>query len=142
LAKDVEPEYIAVSADSKTAWVTLQENNGVARINLDGVPSITNIFPLGFKDYGAAGNEIDPSDRDDKVAFAAYPKLFGMYQPDGIATFNDGGMDYVITANEGDVRDYYTNFVEGVKVSDITLDESDFPHASDLKRNENLGRLV
>ncbi|HEX7763897.1 MAG TPA: lamin tail domain-containing protein, partial [Cellvibrio sp.] len=61
LAKDVEPEYIAVAADSKTAWVSLQENNGIARINLDGTPAITHIFPLGFKDYGAAGNEIDPS---------------------------------------------------------------------------------
>ncbi|EIK45639.1 hypothetical protein O59_001278 [Cellvibrio sp. BR] len=142
LAKDVEPEYIAVAADSKTAWVTLQENNGVARINLDGTPAITNIFPLGFKDYGAVGNEIDPSDRDDKVEFAAYPKVFGIYQPDGIAAFNDGGMDYVITANEGDVRDYYTNFEEGVKVADITLDESDFPNATELKQNAQLGRLL
>jgi hypothetical protein len=142
LAKDVEPEYIAVAADSKTAWVTLQENNGIARINLNGTPSITNIFPLGFKDFGVAGNEIDPSDKDNKVEFASYPKVFGIYQPDGIATFNEGGLDYVITANEGDVRDYYTNFVEGVKVSGLTLDESDFPNAADLKKDEKLGRLV
>jgi len=142
LAKDVEPEYIAVAADSKTAWVTLQENNGIARINLNGTPAITNVFPLGFKDYGVTGNEIDPSDKDSVVAFAKYPKVFGMYQPDGIATFNDGGMDYVITANEGDVRDYYTNFVEGVKVSGLTLDESDFPNAVELKKDAQLGRLV
>ena len=142
LAKDVEPEYIAVAANSKTAWVSLQENNGIARINLDGTPAITDIFPLGFKDFGAAGNEIDPSDRDSTVAFASYPNVFGMYQPDGIATFNDGGIDYLITANEGDVRDYYTNFVEGVKVSAITLDESDFPNAADMKKDTQLGRLV
>lgn len=142
LAKDVEPEYIAVAADSKTAWVTLQENNGIARINLDGTPIISNIFPLGFKDYGVTGNEIDPSDKDSKVAFAAQPKVFGMYQPDGIATFNEGGLDYVITANEGDVRDYYTNFVEGVKVSGLTLDESDFPNSVELKKDPQLGRLV
>lgn len=142
LAKDIEPEYIAVSADSKTAWVTLQENNGIARIKLDGTPAITDIFPLGFKDYGVVGNEIDPSDRDNTVAFASYPKVFGMYQPDGIATFNDGGMDYVITANEGDVRDYYTNFVEGVKVSSLTLDQSDFPNEATLKTDAQLGRLV
>ncbi len=142
LAKDVEPEYIAVAADSKTAWVTLQENNGIARISLDGAPAITNIFPLGFKDYGVTGNEIDPSDKDNTIAFAQYPKVFGMYQPDGIATFNEGGMDYVITANEGDVRDYYTNFVEGVKVSGLTLDESDFPNAVELKKEAQLGRLV
>jgi len=142
LAKDVEPEYIAVAADSKTAWVTLQENNGIARINLDGTPVITNIFPLGLKDYGVIGNEIDPSDKDNTIAFAQYPKVFGMYQPDGITTFNDGGMDYVITANEGDVRDYYTNFIEGVKVSGLTLDQSDFPNAVALKTDTQLGRLV
>jgi DNA-binding beta-propeller fold protein YncE len=142
LARDVEPEYIAVAADSKTAWVTLQENNGIARINLDGTPAITNVFPLGFKDYGTAGNEIDPSDKDSTVAFAAQPNVFGMYQPDGIATFNEGGMDYVITANEGDVRDYYSNFEEGVKVSALALDESDFPTAIDLKKDTQLGRLV
>ena len=142
LAKDVEPEYIAVSADSKTAWVSLQENNGIARINLDGTPTITNIFPLGLKDYGVAGNEIDASDKDDKIEFTAQPKVFGIYQPDGIATFNEGGMDYVISANEGDVRDYYTNFEEGVKVADLTLDESDFPNATELKTDEKLGRLL
>ncbi len=142
LARDVEPEYIAISADSKTAWVTLQENNGIARINLDGTPAITDVFPLGFKDYGATGNEIDPSDKDNTVAFAAQPNVFGMYQPDGIATFNEGGMDYVITANEGDVRDYYTNFAEGVKVSGLALDESIFPTAVDLKKDAQLGRLV
>lgn len=142
LARDVEPEYIAVAADSKTAWVSLQENNGIARINLDGAPAIIDIFPLGYKDFGAAGNEIDPSDRDNVVAFANYPNVFGIYQPDGIATFNEGGIDYVISANEGDVRDYYTNFAEGVKVSGVTLDESDFPNAVDLKNDAQLGRLV
>lgn len=142
LAKDIEPEYIAVSADSKTAWVTLQENNGVARINLDGTPAITDIFPLGYKDFGAAGNEIDTSDKDSKVEFASHPNVFGIYQPDGIATFNEGGMDYFITANEGDVRDYYNNFIEGVKVSDILLNESVFPNATELKKDEKLGRLL
>ena len=143
MAQDVEPEYIAISPDSKTAWVTLQENNAVARINLDGAASaITDIFPLGFKDYGAEGNEIDPSDKDGNIAFAKYPNVYGMYQPDGIATFNEGGMDYVITANEGDVRDFYTTFVEGVKVSDITLDETAFPNAAELQKDAQLGRLL
>jgi hypothetical protein len=37
-AQDIEPEYIAVSADDTTAWVTLQENNaiGVIDIGLEG----------------------------------------------------------------------------------------------------------
>ncbi|HWV70860.1 MAG TPA: hypothetical protein VN040_04060 [Pseudosphingobacterium sp.] len=63
-AKDVEPEYVTVSADSKTAWVTLQENNAIAKINIS-LKAITDIYPLGFKDYNLAGNEIDVSDKDD-----------------------------------------------------------------------------
>ena len=34
-AQDFEPEYIAVSADSRTAYVTLQENNAIAEIDID-----------------------------------------------------------------------------------------------------------
>ena len=48
--QDVEPEYIAVASNSQTAWVTLQENNGIAKIDLI-TKNITDIFPLGFKDY-------------------------------------------------------------------------------------------
>src|SRR5688572_4472782 len=29
VAQDLEPEYIAISEDSTTAWVTLQENNAL-----------------------------------------------------------------------------------------------------------------
>ncbi len=56
--KDIEPEYVAVSYDSKTAWVTLQENNAIAELDIvAGV--FTKIIPLGFNNYGAAGNESD-----------------------------------------------------------------------------------
>ena len=49
-AEDIEPEYLTVSADSRTAWVTLQENNGIAKIDI-GSKKIIQIFPLGFKNY-------------------------------------------------------------------------------------------
>jgi len=32
--KDIEPEYITVSDDSKTAYVTLQENNAIAEVDI------------------------------------------------------------------------------------------------------------
>ena len=34
LAQDVEPEYVAIAPDSQKAWVTLQENNGIAEVDL------------------------------------------------------------------------------------------------------------
>ena len=34
LAQDVEPEYIAVAPDGRTAWVTLQENNALAIVDV------------------------------------------------------------------------------------------------------------
>jgi len=49
-AQDLEPESIAVSPDSTTAYVTLQENNAVAVVNLS-TATVTELRPLGLKDY-------------------------------------------------------------------------------------------
>lgn len=62
-AQDFEPEYIAVSHDSKTAWVTLQENNAIALLDVRA-GRFTEIVGLGFKDHSLAGGGLDPSDRD------------------------------------------------------------------------------
>jgi DNA-binding beta-propeller fold protein YncE len=137
--KDIEPEYITVSEDSKTAWVTLQENNGIAKIDL-ATKTITSIFPLGFKDYSTAGNEIDPSDKDDKVGVAAKWNVKGIYMPDGISVFTSNNIPYLFTANEGDAREY-TAFVEAERVKNLTLDPTAFPNAADLKKDAQLGRL-
>ena len=136
--KDIEPEYITISADSKTAWVTLQENNGIAKIDIAS-KTITNIFPLGFKDYNAAGNEIDPSDKDDKVAAAKWP-VKGIYMPDGIAVLEQGGIPYLFTANEGDSREY-SALTEVKRMKDIKLDATLFPNGADLRKDGQLGRL-
>ena len=50
VAQDFEPEYIAVSGDSRTAYVTLQENNAYAVINII-TGRVTDIVPFGYKDY-------------------------------------------------------------------------------------------
>ncbi|MBD1362862.1 choice-of-anchor I family protein [Mucilaginibacter sp. ZT4R22] len=136
--KDIEPEYITISADSKTAWVTLQENNGIAKIDI-AAKSITNIFPLGFKDYNAAGNEIDPSDKDDKFALAKWP-VKGIYMPDAIVVLEQNGIPYLFTANEGDAREY-TALTEVKRVKDITLNTTAFPNAATLRTDAQLGRL-
>ncbi|WP_069659019.1 choice-of-anchor I family protein [Arcticibacter eurypsychrophilus] len=138
--KDIEPEYITISADSKTAWVTLQENNAIAKIDIVS-KTITNIFPLGFKNYNTDGNEIDPSDLDGGYKPAKW-NVKGMYLPDGIAVIENNGTPYLFTANEGDSREYdgFTEMLR-VKNKDIKLDPTAFPDAATLKMDANLGRL-
>jgi len=56
VAQDLEPEYIAVSPDSKTAMVTLQENNALAVLDLKKM-EVTKLVPLGFKDHSLVKTE-------------------------------------------------------------------------------------
>ena len=140
--KDIEPEYITISDDSKTAWVTLQENNAIAELDIVA-GTIKKIMPLGFKNYGTAGNEIDPSDRDSKIEFSAlYNKVFGMYLPDAISQYTYNGVPYLFTANEGDSREYAGfNEMRRVGSSSHILDPTAFPNAATLKTDAQLGRL-
>ena len=102
--QDLEPEYVAISADSKTAFVTLQENNAVAEVNLV-TKSITRLMGLGFKDHSVTGKGLDASDTDG-ISIETLP-VKGMYQPDGIGTFSGSdGSQYFVTANEGDARQF------------------------------------
>ncbi len=138
LAQDVEPEFITVSDDSKTAYVALQENNGLAVVDIASA-SVTDIIPLGTKDYSLAGNEIDPSDEDGKVEFRSVPAV-GVFQPDAIAYFTTNGSGYIISANEGDSREY-DGYVGEERVADVDLDPTAYPNASELQQDANLGRL-
>ncbi|MBF4491374.1 choice-of-anchor I family protein [Flavobacterium sp. JLP] len=137
-AQDIEPEYITISDDSKTAWVTLQENNGVAKVDLTS-KTITTIYPLGFKDFNTADNAIDVSDKDDKVAFNPW-KVKGMFMPDAISHFSANNVPYFVTANEGDAREYNAN-TDIKRMKDMKLDATVFPDAATLKLESNLGRL-
>ena len=139
-ARNLEPEYVTVSDDSKTAWVTLQENNAIAKINLVS-KSVTAIFPLGFKDYNLDMNAIDVSDQDNAIALKKWP-VFGIYEPDAISVFESGGVPYLFTANEGDAREY-TGFTEMRRVSSnaTVLDPVIFPNATTLKLPAQMGRL-
>lgn len=139
VAMDLEPEYIAVSPDSKTAWITLQENNAIARLDLKR-NIITDIMPLGYKDHSAEGNGLDASDKDKRIHINTWDNLYGMYQPDALATFVVDGESYIITANEGDSRDY-DGFEEEKRVSKLALDPLAFPDAETLQDKMQLGRL-
>ncbi|MDW8177974.1 MAG: 5'-nucleotidase C-terminal domain-containing protein [Gloeomargarita sp. SKYBB_i_bin120] len=241
VAQDVEPEYVAITPDSRFAYVTLQENNAVALVDLErGV--VTNILPLGFKDHSSPRNSLDATDtfavldlggatggtftltvsnsagtfttgplpfnasataiRDAlgalpsvggnaNVAVAAiggqfdirfsgtnargefvggvntritvdgrnltggrgariiaypfnpqsFPNLFGAYQPDAIAAYVVDGVTYLVTANEGDGREY-SGFANEARVGSLTLNPERFPIPSGIQDTEALGRLT
>lgn len=137
VAQDLEPEYVAIVGD--TAYVTLQEANALAVIDL-AAGSVSAIVSLGFKDHSLEGNRIDTTDADGGFNLQNVP-VFGMYQPDGIAavTAADGTV-YLLSANEGDTRDYDGYSEEG-EVSEITLDATVFPNAAELQTEEIAGKL-
>jgi DNA-binding beta-propeller fold protein YncE len=138
VAQDLEPEYIAVSPDSSTAYVTLQENNAIAVVDIASARVSRRIEPLGLKDW-SQGEGLDPSNRDDAIQIQPWP-VKGMYQPDAIAAIQAGRYTYLLTANEGDARDY-DGYSEEERVADLPLDPTAFPNANELQQDEQLGRL-
>lgn len=137
-AQDLEPEYITVSEDGTTAYVACQENNAVAVVNIN-TATVNAVLPLGFKDHTLPDNKLDASNEDGGINIQNWP-VKGMYQPDAIASYQVGGKTYLVTANEGDARDY-DGFSEEFRVKDFTLDPAAFPDAATLQMDENLGRL-
>ncbi len=138
VAQDIEPEYIAVSADSKTAWVTLQENNAVGIIDIDTL-TVTDVVALGTINHKKKKYAIDASDDDGMINIARW-KVRGMFLPDAIASYTIGRKTYWVTANEGDARDY-DGYAEEERISDLDLDPAAFPKAAKWQLDENLGRL-
>ena len=145
VAEDLEPEYIAISDDSQTAWATCQENNCIAEINI-ATATVTKLIPLGYKNHNLAGNGIDASDNGAIINIANYP-VFGMYQPDAIAYMKAGGINYLISANEGDVRaDWGTANNEEVRfgASTYVVDTAKFggvANVTAMKALTAMGRL-
>ncbi|MES2756656.1 MAG: choice-of-anchor I family protein [Pseudomonadota bacterium] len=151
-AQDLEPEYIAVSEDGKTAYVTLQENNAIAVVDI-ATAKVSSIKPLGTKNHNVAGFGLDASDEDGgtntnsgtpAIKIAPQP-VKGMYLPDGMASFSIKGVNYLITANEGDARADWPGFNEERRVREhcpLGLDPAVFgAAAATLTFDSNLGRL-
>ncbi|MEO1021694.1 MAG: choice-of-anchor I family protein [Bacteroidota bacterium] len=137
LSDDLEPEYIAISSDGNTGYIMLQENNALG-IFQPSTGAIVNLVPLGFKDHSVEGNGFDASNDDDAINIQTWPTK-GMYQPDGFDIYDVNGTSYLITANEGDARDY-DGFTEEFRVRDLRLNTNIFTE-SNLQDNDQLGRL-
>lgn len=133
VAQDLEPEYIALNADGDTAWVALQENNALAIIDVESA-SVTAFKGLGVKSWNAAsGNELDASNKDGGTGeFASYEQLVGLYMPDTLASVDIDGTTYILTANEGDGREYiYETTQETCDNASHTWDGDDFAPGGD-----------
>ena len=100
---DFEPESITVNETDTRAYVTVQEANAIAVLNLR-TGDFTELIGLGVKDFSVAGNEIDPKDNDNVVLFQSVAAK-GFYMPDAIANYQWRGRTYLVMANEGDFRE-------------------------------------
>ena len=106
---DIEPEFVSINGTF--AYVTLQENNAVAKVNLRSAV-IERVFPLGSVDFSK--QLVDLSDRDDAAGTGRLIKpvfgnaVLGLRMPDGVAAFSLGRREFFLTANEGDGREYGT----------------------------------
>lgn len=149
-AQDLEPEYITINPAGTTAYVTLQENNAMAVVDI-ATAKVTGLVPFGYKDFNLAGFGLDASDEDAGVntntgtpVISIKPQpVKGMYQPDAIASYMVNGVTYLVTANEGDARDW-PGFTEEIRVRahfTAGLDPAIFPDAANLIFDSNLGRL-
>ncbi len=146
VAQNLEPEYIAV--DGGKAYVTLQENNAIAVVDIESA-KVERIFPLGYQDRREVPADI--SDKDGKINIANWP-VKGILQPDSIAAYNVGGRTYLVTANEGDARDWKA-FSEEARVKDLGKKKTELPpicegyagmtaeQLEDFVKDENAGRL-
>lgn len=102
-AEDLEPEYIAVK--NMTAYVALQEANAIGVLDI-AAGQFTAVEPLGFKDYSLEENAIDLDDSDGAYLPKTYEDTYGVYMPDGISVYEADGKTYLLTANEGDAREW------------------------------------
>ena len=116
---DIEPEYITVKGDF--AYVTLQENNAIAKVDLS-TNALVSVRSLGSKDYESQ-NKID-IEEEGAIGLRNYKGLKSLYMPDSIASYSFGGTTYLVTANEGDGREYPTDdVVDGPETGDVLTDD-------------------
>ena len=146
VSEDVEPEYIAISADGTKAMVTLQEANAVGILDI-ATATFTSIVPLGTKNFSTL--LADFSDRDGAgntalMNLTTGNQVSGLYMPDAIDSYQAGGSTFYVIANEGDDRDDFLTPDETIRLGNAAydLDNALFPNEAALKANGVLGRLT
>lgn len=138
-SEDVEPEYLTFNSNGTKAYVSLQENNALAIIDVY-TAQLDTVMGLGYKDLNTAGQGIDASDMSSGISIQNHFNLFGLYQPDAICFYSDASGDFILSANEGDSRDY-TAYSEEVRINNINLNPIMFNSPSTMQNDTVLGRL-
>ncbi|MEZ8354100.1 choice-of-anchor I family protein [Vibrio splendidus] len=129
VAQDLEPEYLTF-ADNGKLYVALQENNALAAIDVASA-QVDAILGLGGKPWDSA--KLDASNKDKNIGnLQSYAMLEGLYMPDSITSYSVDGNTYIVTANEGDGREY------GIKTTQEMCDEKGFEwDGDDYQGTEN-----
>jgi hypothetical protein len=143
VARDLEPEYIT-TPNNKVAYVSLQENNAIGIIDLE--KRTIEIKALGYKDWSKY--QLDFTNKDEAPEFKSIQGLYGMYQPDTLASYTWNDTTFIVSANEGDAREY-DGYSEEIRVKDIIdADELNQTLSPELQRQYDesggknyLGRL-
>ena len=134
---DLEPEYVTAS-NNTTAYVTVQEANAIAEIDL-ATAKFTRIFSAGTVDHSVV--PFDSSNSDNGAGQRTYDNVKGLAMPDMITAYEEGGNQYLLTANEGDGREY-TCFpsIDDGRAKDLTVDPTAFPNWATQGEDDELGR--
>ncbi len=103
VAQDLEPEYIAITLEGK-AVVSLQENNAFMTVDIASA-TIDEVKGLGVKRWDTNA-KLDFSNKDGIYSPKNVPQLVGLYMPDTVIPLTVNGETYIISANEGDGREY------------------------------------
>lgn len=129
VAQDLEPEYLTF-ADNGKLYVALQENNALAAIDV-ATAEVDAILGLGGKPWDSA--QLDASNKDKNIGnLQSYAMLEGLYMPDSITSYSVDGNTYIVTANEGDGREY------GIKTTQKVCDDKGFEwDGDDYQGTEN-----
>lgn len=117
---DLEPEYIACT--NTTAYIALQEANAIAVLDLES-GAYTGVYAMGYQDLSLEENALDLVEDGAYIA-NTYPDAVAAYMPDGISAFEVDGTVYLVTANEGDAREWgsdeneYCNEIKKTLIAD------------------------
>jgi hypothetical protein len=139
VAQDLEPESVTVSIDGRTAYVTFERNNAIGVVDLE-TERLVAIHALGYKSHFSASKGMDASPLDGKIDIRPR-KVRSWYEPDQIAFVQTSAGPVLVTANEGDPRDFGPSFMETKRVAELVLDEAQFPRRSVMQRLDRLGML-